>query len=147
MAQAAGLINHMHRSQLQSESQASNATPNRILASSLIDLLDEKKSTSHDALETLARKYDIDIQTLKNVSRFVNSPGSKNVLIGEHNVLTVSFITFSYNILLKHINEGSVGMTVELWIGLVFKLAWSELQGLIYRSLLTVSKVCRGRDV
>jgi hypothetical protein len=108
MAQAAGLINHMHRSQLQSESQASNVTRNRILASSLIDLLDEKKSTSHEALETLARKYDIDTQMLKNVSRFVNSPS--NVLIGEDNALTVSFIPFPYNVLLKHTQ------TKALWV-------------------------------
>lgn len=67
----------MYRTRAQSEAEAntSNATRNRVLSSTLSDLLDErKKSTSTKELESFANKYGMDLSKLESLSRFVNSP-------------------------------------------------------------------------
>jgi hypothetical protein len=67
----------MHDSLLQSEKQASRGhpAPNRLLASSLSDLLDARKSvTSRRELEALAKSYNVDVGTLEKLGRYVNTP-------------------------------------------------------------------------
>ncbi|TDL27542.1 hypothetical protein BD410DRAFT_782645 [Rickenella mellea] len=61
----------------QSEQQADSPMPtqNRILASSLFDLLEQTKTIStRRELENVARKYGMDVSVLESVSRSVNTP-------------------------------------------------------------------------
>jgi len=74
---AADNTQRVFRMRLQSEAQARSpqSTHNRLLASSLLDLLQERKSvTSHEEMRRLAERYDIDIAKLESVARIVNSP-------------------------------------------------------------------------
>ncbi|CEL51888.1 hypothetical protein RSOLAG1IB_00425 [Rhizoctonia solani AG-1 IB] len=67
----------MIRAREESEQMAaSNTIPsNRILALALSDLLDARKSASSTKeIDEIAKTYGVDIQTLRNVSRFVNTP-------------------------------------------------------------------------
>jgi hypothetical protein len=67
----------MHQSLRQSESEAtpSNATRNRLLASSLHDLLNERKEVkSMKDLQALANNYDIDVDKLESVAQFLSCP-------------------------------------------------------------------------
>lgn len=69
-----------------------------LLASTLSDMLDERKSvTSRKELERLAAKYKIEVAELESLSRFVNSPSIgegttvRKIQNGEENVtMTVS---------------------------------------------------------
>ncbi|KAG6337210.1 hypothetical protein ID866_1882 [Astraeus odoratus] len=78
--QAVRPANHdqaMYRSRVQSETEASNtkATSNRLLASSLSDLLETRKSlTTMAQLEALAGQYRIDTDKLAEVCRHFNTP-------------------------------------------------------------------------
>jgi len=70
-------INRMYQTRAQSEAEAttSNATRNRILSSTLSDLLERRKNaTSNKELEILANKNGMDLAKLESLSRFVNSP-------------------------------------------------------------------------
>lgn len=55
---------------------ASNTVPsNRLLALSLSDVLDARKSArSTQEIEEIAKSYGMDVQTLQRVARFVNTP-------------------------------------------------------------------------
>jgi hypothetical protein len=67
----------MYRSRMRSETEATSAvsTQNRLLASSLTELLEARKSvTDRAALETLATRYHMDVATLERLSRCVNTP-------------------------------------------------------------------------
>lgn len=64
-----------------SEEQASGRTPaNRLLASTLSQLLDERRSaiingkSSSEVHATLSKTYNIDPQTLERLLRYINSP-------------------------------------------------------------------------
>lgn len=62
---------------MQSEAEAtpSNTTRNRLLASSLSELLDERKAVeSTKDLQALANKYNIDVDKLESIAQFVTSP-------------------------------------------------------------------------
>ncbi|OBZ75621.1 hypothetical protein A0H81_04497 [Grifola frondosa] len=74
---AAGSTHHMLQARLQSEVEARSSRPthNHLLASSLFDLLEERKTvTSQRELEELAKNYDMDISKLVGLARCVNSP-------------------------------------------------------------------------
>lgn len=76
MGQASDVQN-MYRSRMRSETEATSAvsTQNRLLASSLTELLEARKSvTDRAALETLATRYHMDVATLERLSRCVNTP-------------------------------------------------------------------------
>ncbi|PCH35588.1 hypothetical protein WOLCODRAFT_139965 [Wolfiporia cocos MD-104 SS10] len=65
------------QSRLRSEEEARSSRPtrNRLMAASLSDLLQEYKMVSSaEELKNLADRYDIDVETLRNVARFVSSP-------------------------------------------------------------------------
>ncbi|KAI0943838.1 hypothetical protein AcV7_001819 [Taiwanofungus camphoratus] len=63
------------RQQSEAEARSSQSTHNRMLAASLHELLEERKSiSSMEELNKLAKRYDIDITKLQSVARFVNSP-------------------------------------------------------------------------
>ena len=63
------------RAQSEAEANTSNATRNRVLSSTLSDLLDErKKRTSIKDLESLANTHGMDLSKLEGLARFVNSP-------------------------------------------------------------------------
>lgn len=67
----------MHRSRLQSEVEAdpSNSKRNRLLSSTLSELLNERKAAnSRKAIEGLANNYGMDIAKLESLARFVNTP-------------------------------------------------------------------------
>ncbi|CAE6520707.1 unnamed protein product [Rhizoctonia solani] len=68
---------NMIRAREESEQMAaSNTIPsNRVLALSLSDLLDARKSArSTQEIGEIAKSYGVDAQTLKSVARFVNTP-------------------------------------------------------------------------
>lgn len=67
----------MHQSRLQSEVEAEPSNPkrNRLLSSTLNELLSERKAaTSRKKLEGLANNYGMDIAKLESLARFVNTP-------------------------------------------------------------------------
>ncbi|CAE6461654.1 unnamed protein product [Rhizoctonia solani] len=75
---------NMIRAREESEQMAaSNTMPaNRILALSLSDLLDARKSArSTKEIGEIAKSYGMDVQTLQSVARFINTPSvdPKNV--------------------------------------------------------------------
>lgn len=50
-------------------------TPNRLSGFSIIELLDKQKDVkTHDGLVKLAEEFKIDVDKLKGLVRFVNSP-------------------------------------------------------------------------
>lgn len=70
-------IQNMYRSRMRSEAEASRlqSTENRLLASSLTELLEARKSTTNSAeLETLAKRYRIDVAKLEQLGQVVNTP-------------------------------------------------------------------------
>jgi len=69
-------VNRIHQKRAQSEVEASASHPrNRLLSATLSDLLDERKeAASPKELESIAKKYDMDIVKLESLARFVNSP-------------------------------------------------------------------------
>ncbi|CAE6460229.1 unnamed protein product [Rhizoctonia solani] len=74
----------MIRAREESEKMAaSNTIPsNRVLALALSDLLDARKSASSTKeIGEIAKSYGVDVQTLQNVTRFINTPSvdPKNV--------------------------------------------------------------------
>ncbi|KAF9227975.1 hypothetical protein BS17DRAFT_414648 [Gyrodon lividus] len=74
---AARDIRDMYRSRVQSETEASSmqSTRNRLLASSLFELLEARKSMVNPAeQETLAKRYQIDVEKLQELCRVVNTP-------------------------------------------------------------------------
>jgi hypothetical protein len=67
----------MFNSRVQSENEAAagGPTPNRVQASQLSQLLDERKAIrSRRDMEFLAKRYGIDVEKLENVAKFVNTP-------------------------------------------------------------------------
>jgi arginine repressor len=67
----------MYRSRLQSEVEASpsHSTRNRLLAASLSELLESRKTVkSQTELQALAERYDIDVTKLTELARFINTP-------------------------------------------------------------------------
>ncbi|KAJ7285661.1 hypothetical protein C8J57DRAFT_1662398 [Mycena rebaudengoi] len=73
----AELANQMFNSRVQSENEvaAGGPTPNRVQASQLSQLLDERKAIrSQRDMEFLAKRYGIDVEKLENVAKFVNTP-------------------------------------------------------------------------
>ncbi|KAF8559528.1 hypothetical protein OG21DRAFT_1480297 [Imleria badia] len=74
---AASDIQNMYRSRIRSEAEASGlqTTKDRLLASSLTELLEARKSITGSAeLEALAKQYHIDVAKLEQISRVVNTP-------------------------------------------------------------------------
>ncbi|KAH7889746.1 hypothetical protein F5I97DRAFT_1934601 [Phlebopus sp. FC_14] len=70
-------IQNMYRIRAQSEAQAlsSQSTKNRLLASSLSELLEARKSvTSLAELEELAKRYRIDVEKLQQLCLCITSP-------------------------------------------------------------------------
>lgn len=67
----------MYHSRIRSEAEAASlqSTNNRLLAASLTELLEARKSiTDSGELETLAKQYHIDAATLQRLSQVVNTP-------------------------------------------------------------------------
>ncbi|CAL1704234.1 unnamed protein product [Somion occarium] len=74
---AVNQVNRTFQSRLQSEAEArsTKAIRNRLLASTLIDLLNRRREVkSLDELKELADRYSIDFDKMENLARFVNSP-------------------------------------------------------------------------
>ncbi|KAH9919385.1 uncharacterized protein B0H18DRAFT_1122504 [Fomitopsis serialis] len=74
---AADQVQRVFQARQRSEEDARSLTPtrNRMLAGTLYELLEERKSvTTREELEKLAVRYEIDVDRLENVARFVNSP-------------------------------------------------------------------------
>ncbi|EGO18621.1 hypothetical protein SERLADRAFT_375029 [Serpula lacrymans var. lacrymans S7.9] len=68
---------HMYQTRAQSEAEASssNSVQNRMLGSTLSDLLDARTAaSSQKELDALADKYNIDMEKFTELSRYVNSP-------------------------------------------------------------------------
>ncbi|KAF8883432.1 hypothetical protein BD779DRAFT_1626304 [Infundibulicybe gibba] len=63
------------RAQSEYEASASHSTRNRLHAPALSELLDRRKAAkSRRDIELLANEYNIDIEQLERLARFVNSP-------------------------------------------------------------------------
>ena len=72
-----GITNRLFESRAASESEASSLKPmrNHLYAASLHELFDAQKSVrSRKDLESLARKYNVDVDKLERLSQVVNSP-------------------------------------------------------------------------
>ncbi|KAG8905875.1 hypothetical protein FRB99_008086 [Tulasnella sp. 403] len=73
---------------LQSEHQALSGVPvhNRLLASTLTDLLDERKDMTTGGKTTggLSKKYGIDEDLLKRLASHVNSPSIGDTVVSRH---------------------------------------------------------------
>ncbi|KAG2077830.1 hypothetical protein BDR04DRAFT_1087424 [Suillus decipiens] len=70
-------VQQMHHSRLQSEVQAlpSHSTQNRLLASSLSELLESRKTVKSRAeLQALAEQYHIDFNKLDELAKFISTP-------------------------------------------------------------------------
>ncbi|KAG1756301.1 uncharacterized protein EDB91DRAFT_1241387 [Suillus paluster] len=70
-------VQQMYRSRLQSEVEASpsHSTRNRLVAASLSDLLESRKTIKSQAeLQALAERYHIDVAKLAELARFINAP-------------------------------------------------------------------------
>ena len=75
--QAAQHAKHVYETRLQSELEARSLHPsrNRLLAASLHDLLEDRKQARNAAdLERLARRYEVDVEKLESIARYVNTP-------------------------------------------------------------------------
>lgn len=77
-------LKEIHQKREASELEAASFKPirNRLHASTLTELLDERKNVSSAAeMAELAKKYNVDLQVLERLARFVNSPsiGEKTV--------------------------------------------------------------------
>ncbi|KAI0374707.1 hypothetical protein BV20DRAFT_960857 [Pilatotrama ljubarskyi] len=73
---AADQAQRLFQTRLRSEDEARSARPsrNQLVATSLMDLLEERKSASTQRdVEELAKKYDIDLEKLERMARYVNS--------------------------------------------------------------------------
>jgi hypothetical protein len=73
----ADYVQQMHRSRLQSEVEAlpTHPTQNRLLASSLSELLESRKTVKSQAeLQALAEQYHIDLTKLDELAKFINTP-------------------------------------------------------------------------
>jgi len=75
VARPAASANHMYNSHLLSENEAANPPQNRVQASRLSQLLDERKSirTERD-MEFLAKRFGVDLEKLESISKFVTTP-------------------------------------------------------------------------
>ncbi|KAI1787898.1 hypothetical protein LXA43DRAFT_895456 [Ganoderma leucocontextum] len=75
-ALAAASAQHIHQTRLRSEEEARSPRPtrNRLVAESLLELLEERKyvATQKD-LEVLVKKYGMDLEKLERLARHVNS--------------------------------------------------------------------------
>ncbi|KAF9246570.1 hypothetical protein BU15DRAFT_85319 [Melanogaster broomeanus] len=75
---AASDVQTMYRSRIQSEAEASGtlqSTRNRLLASSLTELLEARKLVTNAAeLEALAKRYQMDVEKVRELCRVVNTP-------------------------------------------------------------------------
>ena len=75
-SQAAASAQHIFQSRLRSEDEARSSRPthNRLIASSLLDLLEERKYiTTQKQLEELVNKYDVDLDKIQRLASHVNS--------------------------------------------------------------------------
>lgn len=75
--QAAAHAKHVYESRLQSELEARSLHPsrNRLHAASLSDLLEDRKlARSAEDLEKLGSRYEIDVEKIKSLARYVNTP-------------------------------------------------------------------------
>ncbi|KAI0664982.1 hypothetical protein C8Q70DRAFT_1049168 [Cubamyces menziesii] len=73
---AASQAQQLFQTRLQSEEQARSARPprNHLVASSLLELLEERKyATRPQELAEIAKKYDMDVEKLERLARHVNS--------------------------------------------------------------------------
>lgn len=74
----------MKARQLSEVEAVGKAPQNRLLASTLIDLLDEKRNAALNGtapdVDALSRKYNIEPQVLGRVTRWVNSPSAGDTI-------------------------------------------------------------------
>ncbi|KIK93161.1 hypothetical protein PAXRUDRAFT_530614 [Paxillus rubicundulus Ve08.2h10] len=104
---AASDVQNMYRSRMQSEAEASStrSTRNRLLASSLSELLEARKSMASPAeLETLAERYKIDVEKLHELCRVVNTPS-----IDEDTVVRTTAKDGEQFLTMSHLLPGSLG--------------------------------------
>ena len=91
------LTNKMHQTRIQSEVEAKPSHPirNRMLSSTLSNLLDARKSSpSRTDIETIENHYGVDVAKLESLARFVNTPsideGSRRKLVDENGVEVIT---------------------------------------------------------
>lgn len=84
------MANKLHQTRIQSEVEAnpSHSTRNRILSSTLSNLLDARKSLSKTDIEAIENHYGVDAAKLESLARFVNTPsideGSRRKMVDEN---------------------------------------------------------------
>ena len=116
----------MYRSRLQSEVEASPAhhTRNRILAASLSELLESRKTVkSQEELRALAERYDVDVAKLTELARFINTPSIDEGTIvrsvnqdGEETLtMTVSPCQASYVVQANNIAKFRLSGSIQNW--------------------------------
>lgn len=73
--QEANSTTRLFESRAKAEAAASEPSRNRLYAFVLSDLLDRRKAVrSRQDLEKLAKEFNIDVEKLESLARFVNSP-------------------------------------------------------------------------
>ncbi|KIO25588.1 hypothetical protein M407DRAFT_244040 [Tulasnella calospora MUT 4182] len=65
----------------EAEALAPSRTRNRLLVTELVDLLEERKTTSREKMEALAAKYGLDTQVFQTIAKHVNSPSGGQTVI------------------------------------------------------------------
>ncbi|KAI0781112.1 hypothetical protein BD413DRAFT_502826 [Trametes elegans] len=71
---AAHQAQRLFQARLRSEDEAARPPHNLLLASSLWDVLEERKyATTREELEKIAKRYDVDLDKLERLARYVNS--------------------------------------------------------------------------
>jgi hypothetical protein len=81
-AQEANSTTRLFESRAKAEAAASEPSRNRLYAFVLSDLLDRRKAVrSRQDLEKLAKEFNIDVEKLESLGRFVNSPSINKATI------------------------------------------------------------------
>ncbi|KAG8943723.1 hypothetical protein FRC04_002555 [Tulasnella sp. 424] len=69
------------RRESEAEALAPSRTRNRLLTTELVDLLEERKTTSRVKMGALAAKYGLDTEVLETIARHVNSPSGGETVV------------------------------------------------------------------
>ncbi|KAG8932123.1 hypothetical protein FRC01_000237 [Tulasnella sp. 417] len=70
------------RKESEAEALAPSRTRNRLLTNELVDLLEERKTTSRERMDTLAAKYGLDPRVFQAIAKHVNSPSGGETVVG-----------------------------------------------------------------
>ncbi|KAG6376103.1 hypothetical protein JVT61DRAFT_2075 [Boletus reticuloceps] len=118
-------VQTMYRSRMRSEAEAASVQPtkNCLLASSLTELFEARKSVTDRAeLETLAKRYHMDATKLEQLARAVNTPSIDESTVVRHGEESVTMMV-SWPSFILHTGDWLHAMNQARWIDPVLKHA------------------------